>query len=175
MKHPDNDLHDLFLSQLSDALSAEHQLVKALPKMATAANSPQLADAFETHLVETKDHVTRVERAFKSLGESPHSKKCKAMEGLLAEGKEMLEEEEDSAALDAALIAAAQKVEHYEIATYGTLCAWAQQMDHTEAAELLGDTLREEKAADQKLTEIAENLCNPEAEESQSKQHRKAA
>jgi len=160
----DNDLNALFLDELADLLDAEEQLTKALPKLAEAAKSEELAAAFESHLSETQNHVSRLESVFQSLGKRAHGKKCKAMEGLVKEGKELIEEMEDTAALDAALIAAAQKVEHYEIASYGAVRAWAEQMGHTEALELLNQTLSEEKAADQKLTEIAENSANREAE-----------
>lgn len=160
------ELHELFLDELADLLNAEKQLTKALPKMAKAANARELADAFKSHLKETEGHVTRLEKVFKSLGEPVKSKKCKAMEGLVEEGKELMEEEKDSSALDAGLIAAAQKVEHYEIASYGTVCAWAEQMGHTKELAILQQTLEEEKAADEKLTGIAESLANQEAKTS---------
>ena len=160
----DNDLHDLFLDELADILNAEQQLTKALPKMASAAKSVELTAAFESHLAETENQISRLEKVFKSLNEPFKSKKCKAMEGLLEEGAEMMEEMKDTAALDAALIASAQKVEHYEIASYGSIRAWAEQMGHSEAVNLLSETLDEEKAADEKLTEIAETMANEEAE-----------
>ena len=160
-----NELHELFLDELADVYNAEQQLTKALPKMARAANSNELRAAFESHLQETKEHISRLEQLAESLDESLKRKKCKAMEGLIKEGEEMLEEMEDSSALDAALIIAAQKVEHYEIASYGGLCAWAQQMGHEEALRLLKETLQEEKVADEKLTQIAENTANQEAEQ----------
>ena len=159
-----NDLHELFLNQLADLLNAEKQLTKALPKMANAAKSEELAEAFKSHLEETEGHVTRLVNVFKSLDESAKSKKCKAMQGLLEEGEELMKEEGDSPALDAALIAAAQKVEHYEIASYGTVRAWAEQMGHSDAVELLTQTLDEEKVADENLTRIAEGLANQEAQ-----------
>lgn len=155
-----NDLHELFLEELADLLNAETQLTEALPKMAESADSPELAEAFKAHLQETKGHVTRLEQVFQSLDEDPEQKTCKAMQGLIEEGEELIEEEEGSSALDAGLIAAAQKVEHYEIASYGTVCSWAEQMGHARAAELLQQTLDEEKAADEKLTEIAETIAN---------------
>jgi ferritin-like metal-binding protein YciE len=158
-------LHKLFLDELADVLDAEQQLVKALPKMAEAAREESLRAAFESHLTETQEHVVRLQQVAESLGETPAKKKCKAMKGLLEEAKEILEENEGSDALDAAIIAAAQKVEHYEIATYGTLCAWARQMGHDDVLELLQLTLEEEKAADDTLTEIAESKANPEAED----------
>ena len=156
----DRELHDLLLDELADILNAEQQLTKALPKMAAAAKSEELTAAFESHLAETENHIKRLEQVFTSLDEPVKSKECKAMKGLLAEGKEMMEEMKDSPALDAALIAAAQKVEHYEIASYGTVCAWAEKMGLDEAVELLNATLDEEKAADEKLTAIAESTAN---------------
>jgi len=163
-KGMDNELHELFLDELKDILDAEYQLTKALPKMAQAAESEELRGAFESHLSETENHIARLEKAFQSLGETGSRKKCKAMQGLLKEGDEMMKEMKDSSALDASLIASAQKVEHYEIASYGSVIAWAEQMGHNEAGELLKETLEEEKAADQKLTTIAENSANEEAE-----------
>ena len=159
-----NELHKLFLDDLADIYNAENQLLKALPKMAKAAQSEELRDAFETHLEETRGQIARIENVVRVLGESLKRKKCKGMEGLLEEGKEMMEEKADSPALDAALIAAAQKVEHYEIATYGTLCTWAELMGHREALNLLKQNLSEEEAADETLTEIAESVANIQAE-----------
>ncbi len=155
----DSDMNELFLDELADILGAEQQLVIALPKMAEAAVSEELRAAFESHLAETEYQITRLEQVFASLDQPVQSKECKAMKGLLEEGKELMEEMKGSSALDAALIAAAQKVEHYEIATYGTLCAWAEKMGHAEAAELLDATLDEEKTADDTLTEIAESTA----------------
>jgi ferritin-like metal-binding protein YciE len=160
-----NELRELFVDELCDIHNAEQQLIKALPKMAEAANSEELRMALESHLEETKEHAIRLEQVFEGLGESIKKKKCKAMEGLLKEGEEIMDEFEDSSALDAALIAAGQKVEHYEIATYGTLATWAELLDETEAAESLTQTLEEEKAADEKLTGIAESVANQEAEQ----------
>ena len=156
----DSELHELFLDELADILNAEQQLTKALPKMALAAVSEDLRSAFESHLTETEYHVRRLEQVFASLDEPVQSKECKAMKGLLEEGRDLMEEMKDSPALDAALIAAAQKVEHYEIASYGTVCAWAAKMGHDKAVELLSVTLDEEKAADELLTEIAESSVN---------------
>ncbi len=156
----DGELHELFLDELADILNAEQQLTKALPKMAAAARSEELIAAFESHLAETEYHITRIEEVFSSLDEPVRSKECKAMKGLLEEGKDLMEEMKESPALDAALIAAAQKVEHYEIASYGTVCAWAERMGHDEAVELLNATLYEEKSADELLTEIAESTVN---------------
>lgn len=156
----DSDLHELFLNELADILSAEQQLTKALPKMAEAANSRELKAAFETHLAETENQITRLEQVFASLDEPVKTKECKAMKGLLKEGKDLMEEMADSSALDAALIASAQKVEHYEIASYGTVSTWAEMMGHEDAVELLEATLEEERAADEKLSAIAEGSAN---------------
>ncbi len=156
----DTELHELFVDQLRDILWAEKQLVKALPKMAKAANDKKLAAAFTSHLEETKTHVTRVEEILTSLGLSTRAKKCPAMEGLLKEGDELAEEYADSTALDAALITAAQKVEHYEIATYGTIRAFAQRLGLDDAVKLLTQTIEEEGAADHTLTEIATSGVN---------------
>ena len=161
----DNPLHEAFLDEVADMYNAEQQLIKALPKMAKSAQSEELREAFAAHLKETEQQAERIEEAMESIGESLKRKKCKAMEGLLAEGKEMMEEYKDDPALDAVLIAAAQKVEHYEIASYGTLCAWAEQMDHQDALALFHQNLEEEKAADEKLTTIAEGAANLKAEE----------
>jgi ferritin-like metal-binding protein YciE len=157
------DLHELFLDELSDLHNAEKQLTKALPKMIKAANSDELRSAIEAHLAETEGHVTRLEAVAESLGEKLKKKKCAAMEGILEEASELLQEQKGKSSLDAAIIAAGQKVEHYEIASYGTVRAWAEQMGHTEAVELLQETLDEESAADEKLTAIAETLANAEA------------
>jgi ferritin-like metal-binding protein YciE len=157
------DLHELFLDELADVYDAEKQLTKALPKMAKAAQNDELREAFESHLEETENHVSRLEQVAESLGEKLKRKTCKAMQGLVEEGSEIIKENKDSSALDAGLIAAAQKVEHYEIASYGTLCAWAKEMGHTDELELLEATLEEEKAADSKLTEIGQNSANPAA------------
>jgi ferritin-like metal-binding protein YciE len=159
----DNDLHELFLDELSDLYSAEKQLTKALPKMIKAAQSEELKNAIEQHLMETQGHVTRLEKVAKSLNENLKRKTCAAMEGLLEEASEILEEQKGKSSIDAAIIAAGQKVEHYEIASYGTVRAWAEQMGHDDAVELLKETLDEETAADEKLTEIAESLANETA------------
>src|SRR5580698_4999878 len=156
----DNDLHELFLDELADLYNAEQQLTKALPKMIKAAQSEELKDALEQHLSETENHVTRLEQAAKSLNETLKSKICAAMKGLIEEASELLEEQKGKSSLDAAIIAAAQKVEHYEIASYGTVRTWAERMGHEEVAELLQETLDEESVADEKLSEIAEVLAN---------------
>lgn len=156
----DQELHELFLAELADLLSAEKQLTKALPKLAKAACSDELREAFESHLEETEEHVSRLEQVFQSVDAPVKSKTCKAMKGLIEEGEEIMREQKNSSALDAALIAAAQKVEHYEIASYGTVRAWAEKMNHSEAVDLLEQTLDEEKAADEKLTSIGESSAN---------------
>ncbi len=132
--------------------------------MEKEATTPELQEAFRTHREETETHVERLEEVFSSINESPATKTCAAMQGLVEESEEMVEENRGSPAIDAALIAAAQKVEHYEIASYGTLCTWAETMGHTRAAELLEATLDEEKNTDARLTEIAEMVANPSAE-----------
>lgn len=158
-------LHDAFVDLLKDLLSAEKQLTSALPKMAKAASSDKLQKAFEDHLEETKGHVQRLEKAFKAIDRSPRSEKCDAMAGLIEEGEEIVEENpEANAARDAMLIAAAQKVEHYEIASYGTACTWAKAMGHDEAYRLLKETMAEEVDADGKLTDIAEGSVNSAAQ-----------
>ncbi len=155
-----NTLQDLFVEQMRDLFDAEKQLVKALPKLAKASTSEDLRAAFEGHLEETEGHVQRLEQVFTMLGLKPKGKTCAAMEGLIAEGKEMIAEKGDDMVKDAGLIACAQRVEHYEIAGYGCLHTWAQQLGHHEAANLLQQTLDEEKGADQKLSHIAEGMVN---------------
>jgi len=161
----ENPLREAFLDELADVHNAEKQLTKALPKMAKAAESSELKEAFQSHLEETEGHIKRLEEVASSLEESIKRKTCKGMEGLIEEGEEIMEEFSDSEALDATLIAAAQKVEHYEIATYGTLVAWAEELGLSEAVELLQETLDEEKSADEKLTSIAEGLANARAQQ----------
>jgi ferritin-like metal-binding protein YciE len=156
-------LHDAFLDELRDAYDGEKQLTKALPKMAKAATSPILRDAFETHLEETRGHIERLERVMEGLGEKPRGKHCDGLAGIIEEGKAIMEEDFDEVTLDACLIAAGQRSEHYEIAAYGTLVAWAEAMGHTDAVSLLQEILDEEKAADEKLTSIAEAGINQEA------------
>ena len=156
-------MHDLMIAELKDLYSAETQLVKALPKMAKGVAAPSLRKAFEDHLAQTQEQVSRLEQIFEMLGTSPRGKKCKGMEGLLEEGTEMLEEEGDPAVKDAGIIAAAQRVEHYEIAAYGSTLAFATLMGHSEIAELLETTLNEEKAADELLSTIAEEEVNVSA------------
>ncbi len=156
-------LKDLFHDQLQDAYSAETQITKALPKMAKAATEPDLRAGFEKHLAETKIHVTRLEQVCQMVGCKTGGNTCEATEGLLKEGEEIMGLGLDPDAQDAGLIAAGQKVEHYEIALYGTLCTFAKQLGHEDAAKLLHQTLEEEKATDRKLTQLAERGINQKA------------
>lgn len=156
-------LHDAFLEELRDTYDAEKQLTKALPKLAKAASSTDLRAAFESHLRETQEQIQRLEQVFESLDEKARGKHCEGIAGIIEEGNAIIEEDFEDATMDACLIAAAQRAEHYEIAAYGTLVAWANGMGHTEAARLLEETLDEEKAADQKLNAIAEGGINQEA------------
>jgi len=167
-------LRETLLEELGDIYDAEKQLLKALPKMAKAAQHEELRQGFEEHLDQTEEHVQRLEQVFEHLGEKAKGKRCKAMAGLLEEGQELIKEK----AGDAALICAAQKVEHYEIATYGSLKAWAELLEEQDAADLLDETLDEEKSTDEKLTELAENIVNVEQneeEEGEQPGKRKAA
>ena len=157
-------LQDLLVEELKDTYSAETQIVAALPKMAAAATSPQLKAAFEKHLIETQNQVKRLEQIFQHLGESPEGNTCEATEGLVKEAEELLSEDADPQVLDAGLIASAQKVEHYEIASYGTLATWATELGHSEIADLLKQTLSEEKLTDEALTVLAESRINVAAE-----------
>jgi|SRR5579872_1005936 len=156
-------IDDLFLAQIKDIYDAEKQLVKAIPKMAKASSSEELRQGFQEHLEQTKGHVSRLEQIFDQLGQKASGTKCKGMAGLIEEGEEIVEEVEQSPLRDAGLIAAAQKVEHYEIASYGTLRTFAQMLGHRQAERLLEQTLEEEKETDQKLTELAESMVNEEA------------
>jgi ferritin-like metal-binding protein YciE len=158
-------LQDLLADELKDLYSAENQLVKALPKMAKAASNAELRAGFEEHLEQTRGHVQRLEQVCQQLEVTPKGKKCAAMEGLIEEGKELMEEDAAPAVLDAGLIAAAQKVEHHEIASYGTVCAWAKILGFDEAVTLLEETLEEEKATDEKLNNLAEETVNAEAQQ----------
>jgi ferritin-like metal-binding protein YciE len=153
-------LRDLFIHELKDLYSAEKQLVKALPKVAKAATHPDLKQGVLTHLEETKEHVNRLETILESLGSSPRGPRCKAMEGLVEEGSSLIEDEPDSEVLDAGLICGSQKIEHYEIAGYGTARAFAELLGEEEAMNLLQQTLDEEKATDVKLTELALSAIN---------------
>ncbi|MBA3295992.1 MAG: ferritin-like domain-containing protein [Acidobacteria bacterium] len=156
-------LHDAFIDELRDAYDAEKQVTKALPKMAKAASTPELRAAFEAHLKETRGQITRLEDVFASLDEKVRGKHCDGVAGIIEEGKAIMEEDFDDTTMDACLIAGAQRVEHYEMAAYGTLVAWATAMGHRGAADLLQQTLNEEKAADQKLSSLAEGGINEEA------------
>jgi len=156
-------LRDLYVEQLHDLYSAETQLVEALPKMAKAASHPQLQNAFQEHLTQTKTHVQRIEQIFQKLGAKPKDQTCKGMEGLIKEGSEMIKMRGEPAAIDAGLIAAAQRVEHYEIAGYGCVHTYAQQLGEQQDARLLQQTLDEEGQTDKKLTQLAEQLINLEA------------
>lgn len=156
-------LQKLFTDELKDIYWAEKALVKAIPKMIKKATSEELIQALESHLAETEDHVSRVEEVFSELGLEPRTKKCEAMEGLIAEAESVMTDAEDGVMLDAAIIASAQKVEHYEIASYGTLRTFAQTLGLKNAVQVLEQTLTEEKAADEKLTEVAESSINMQA------------
>ncbi len=179
---PDEGLKELYVDELKDIYSAENQLVKALPKLAKAADSDELRQGFEEHLEQTKEHVARLEQIFEMLEESPKGKKCAGMEGLVEEGSEVLKEGLEGAVLDAALIGAAQRVEHYEIAAYGTVIAFAQTLGEDDHASLLEETLSEEKETDEKLTELAKQIneqaasgdrMQPAADEAGSKKRTK--
>ena len=160
---PEKDLNALFLDTLKDIYYAEKQIYKSLPKMAKAAQSDQLRAAFEKHHDETEGHIDRLEQIFELLGKPARGKKCDAIEGILDEGKEVMDEYEDTPVLDAGLLAAAQAVEHYEISRYGTLKAWADKLSMKEAVGLLDQTLAEEKKTDETLTKIAVSAVNAEA------------
>jgi|ERR1700733_12911109 len=156
-------MEDLFLQQVEDLYDAERRLVKALPKMAEASTSQSLRQAFESHLLETEGHVSRLEKIFRTLGQDPKSQTCDAMKGLVSEGEDVISDIDQSPLRDAGLIASANRVEHYEIAAYGSARTFAQILGLNEAASLLEQTLREEKTADQKLTQLAESMVNDEA------------
>jgi ferritin-like metal-binding protein YciE len=162
-----DSLEKLFLEELRDIYNAEKQLTRALPRMAKAAESPELRQAFTTHLKETEGQIQRLERVFKEVGQAVRGKKCKGMEGLIAEGKELLEEDAEEDVLDAGLIASAQHIEHYEIAGYGCVRTYAQLLGLDNAAKLLQQTLDEEKETDELLSGLAENI-NVEAEEEEA-------
>jgi ferritin-like metal-binding protein YciE len=173
-------LKDVYVDELKDLYNAENQLLKALPKMAKAASSEELKQGFEEHLEQTRGHVERLEQIFNSLEESPKGKKCMGMEGLVKEGSEVMNEDFDGAVMDAALIGAAQRVEHYEIAAYGTVAEFAGIIGETEHKTLLEETLQEEKDTDEKLTELAKEINSqaneePEEEKREPKANRKSA
>lgn len=157
-------LRDLLVEQLQDLYDAEHRITKALPKMAQAAMSPELKAAFEKHLTETEGQIKRLDQAFEHLGEKAKKKVCKAMQGLIEEGEETIQEDAEPEVKDAALIAAAQRVEHYEMAGYGTVRAYAKLLKEPAVVKLLEATFAEEKATDEALTELAESTINLEAE-----------
>jgi ferritin-like metal-binding protein YciE len=156
-------LKTLYIDELRDIYNAENQLVKALPKMAKAASSEELQDAFEKHLEQTKTHVERLEEVFEEIGEKPKGKTCKAMKGLIEEGSEILHENGEESVIDAGIIVAAQKVEHYEIASYGSVRTFAQLLGKDRSADLLQTTLDEESEANELLNKLAEDIVNPEA------------
>lgn len=164
----ENTLRELFVDELRDLYDAENRLVKALPKLAKAANLDELRDGFETHLAQTKQHVERLKRIMTNMDEKPTGKKCAGMIGIIQEGDEVMDEDFEGSVMDAALISAAQRAEHYEIAAYGCVHTWAKELGEGEAADLLEKTLNEEKETDAKLTEIAEQVnasANSEGEE----------
>jgi ferritin-like metal-binding protein YciE len=156
-------LHDAFLDELRDLYDAEKQLTKALPKLAKTATSPKLREAFESHLEETRGHIERLEQVFENLDEKARGKHCDGIAGIIEEGKAITEEDFDEFTMDACLIASGQRAEHYEIGAYGTLIAWAEAMGHKDAAGLLQQNLAEEKAADKKLSALAEGGINQQA------------
>lgn len=158
-----NSFEDLFVDQLQDLYDAEQRLTKALPKMAEAAHNPQLKNAFQSHLRETENQVRRLERVFQMCGLQPKAKTCEAMKGLVAEGEEIIKATGDPDVKDAGLIAAGNRVEHYEIAGYGTVRTFAERLGHQDCARLLQETLDEEAAADKKLTALAETTINAHA------------
>jgi ferritin-like metal-binding protein YciE len=160
-------LQELYVEQLRDIYDAEQQLLKALPKMAKAATNQELVAAFEQHLEQTQEQVSRLDRVFEELGEKPKGHKCKAMLGLIEEGKELMGEKADQDVMDAGLICAAQKIEHYEIATYGCLRTYAEMLGFDEQADLLQETLDEEKDTDENLTELAVTCINLDAEDAE--------
>jgi ferritin-like metal-binding protein YciE len=168
-----DSLMDLYVDELKDLYNAENQLLKALPKMARKASAPELKRAFQDHLTQTQGHVERLDRIFKGLGEKPTGKTCKAMKGLVEEGKEIIEEDGDDSVLDAALIGAAQRVEHYEIAGYGVVRTFASLLGEENAVGLLQRTLNEEGETDKKLTALAETIINVEANEAEEDEQRK--
>ena len=170
-----DSLKDLYVDELKDLYSAENQLLKALPKMAKKASAPELKRAFQDHLTQTEGHVNRLEKIFTALGEKPTGKTCKAMKGLVEEGKEIIEEDGDGSVLDAALIGAAQRVEHYEIAGYGVVRTFASLLGENSAVDLLQRTLNEEGETDKKLTALAETVINVDASEAEEDEKPKSS
>jgi ferritin-like metal-binding protein YciE len=161
-------LREALVEEIRDLYNAEKQLTKALPKLAKAATSAELREAFESHLGETETHITRLERVFELLDEKPRGKHCAGIAGIIEEGSDTMQEDMEDSVMDACLIAGAQRAEHYEISAYGTVIAWAESLELTEVAELLNETLAEEKAADEKLTALAESSINEAAAAGQS-------
>lgn len=165
-----NNLKDLYIEELRDIYNAEQQIIKALPKVIDECTSEELRSSLEDHLDQTKEQVERLDEVFSNIGVTAKGKKCLAMEGLIKECQELLEEEMDENVKDAAIIGACQKVEHYEIASYGTVCTYAKLLDRDEDLDLLGQTLDEEKEADEMLTDIAESNINAEAAEGEEEE-----
>jgi ferritin-like metal-binding protein YciE len=165
-----NSLDDLLVHELQDIYNAEGQILKALPKMIKAASHPELQTAFEEHLEQTEGQVERLDQVFKLLGVPAKGRKCEGMAGLIEEGKKTMEQDAEPAVMDAALIAAAQKVEHYEIASYGCVCTYAEMLGYDQVHDLLGQNLEEEETTDEKLSELAESVINVEAEESEDRE-----
>src|SRR3954471_1635018 len=163
-------LEDLLVHELQDIYNAEGQILKALPKMIKAASHPQLQSAFEEHLEQTEGQVERLNQVFKLLGVPAKGKKCDGMAGLIEEGKKIMDEDAEPSVMDAALIAAAQKVEHYEIASYGCVCTYAEMLGYDQVHDLLGQNLEEEETTDEKLSMLAETVINVEAEESEDQE-----
>ena len=174
-------LQDAFLDELKDAYDGEKQLTRALPKLAKSASNPQLKAAFESHLQETQDHVAKLGQVFELLGEKPKGKHCDGIAGIVEEGKSIMEEDFEPGTMDACLIAGGQRAEHYEMAAYGTLVAWAQMMGNPQAARILNSILDQEKAADKKLSSLAEGginrlaSCEQESDDSKSVRSEKTA
>lgn len=162
---PLKNLQDLYIDELKDLYNAEQQILKALPKMAKGASSPELKNAFNQHIDQTREQMKRLDRIFQELGKTPRGKKCIGMQGLIEEGNEMLKEKADPPVKDAGLISAAQRVEHYEMAGYGTVRTFAQMLGYSDQAQVLQQTLNEEGDTDHKLTQLAESTINPEAEQ----------
>lgn len=158
-----SSLRDLYIAELKDLYDGEHRIIKALPKMADAANSPELRDAFQHHLEQTRQQVARLEQVFQMLDEKPKGEKCKGIEGIIDEGEDVMDYDAPPAVSDAGLISSAQRVEHYEIAAYGTVRTFAQRLGYQEQAQLLNQTLQEEGETDKKLTSLAESFVNEEA------------
>jgi ferritin-like metal-binding protein YciE len=162
-----NSLDDLLVHELQDIYHAEGQILKALPRMIKAASHPELQAAFEEHLEQTEGQIERLDQAFKLLGVPAKGRKCEGMAGLIEEGRKMMEEDAEPSVMDAALIAAAQKVEHYEIASYGCVCTYAEMLGYDQVHDLLGQNMEEEELTDERLTALAESVINLEAEDAE--------